>query len=106
MTNRAPRPASLLRFPWGEWRVTRISRSAPGPLMKMSANSSCSYCVTNPDGYTLQVRPSIAIDRVGIGLSDLHFLVDPRGVEDHVGRVGVRGGEHRRVGRLRELDEG
>src|SRR5690242_8230982 len=47
----------------------------------MRANSSRSYCVMRPDGKTSHRFPAIVIVRVGI-LLQLHFMVDPGGVDE------------------------
>lgn len=49
--------ASRDLIPCGEYRVTRVSRSAPDPHMNNSANSSRSICVISPDGYTFHGLP-------------------------------------------------
>src|SRR5688500_15281827 len=71
--------------------------------MNMSPNSSCSYCVTYPDGNTRHSFPSAEMVRVGM-LGEVHFGKDRRG------RLGVRDGSMGRderigVPRLGEFDE-
>src|SRR4029079_14662250 len=72
-------------------------------LMKMSANSSRSFCVTRPEGMTRQRRPSMVIVRMGIS-GQLHFAVDAGGIEGGIGSSGVSARQRIRVRCFDELE--